>query len=161
VTTKDALRTGLEMSLGMVRRLTADLSDEDLLVRPTPGANCIAWQLGHLVGSDCRWAAKLGVTPDLPPGFTGRFTKEAAAVDPPSGLPKKAELLSAFETSRAALKMALDRLPESELDRKTEGPMAALAPTTGALFLLMTIHASMHAGQFSAVRRKLGKPVLF
>ena len=36
-----------------------------------------------------------------------------------------------------------------------------IAPTVGELFLLMGNHCMMHAGQFSAVRRKLGKPVLF
>ena len=32
--------------------LNADLSDADLLVRPAPSANHIAWQLGHLIASE-------------------------------------------------------------------------------------------------------------
>jgi hypothetical protein len=39
--------------------------------------------------------------------------------------------------------------------------MAKFAPTVMALFLLTANHQMMHAGQFSVVRRKLGKPVLF
>jgi hypothetical protein len=39
--------------------------------------------------------------------------------------------------------------------------MAPFAPTLGALFVLVANHALMHGGQFSVVRRKLGKPVLF
>ena len=39
--------------------------------------------------------------------------------------------------------------------------MARLAPTLGALFFLMASHEMMHAGQFTVVRRQLGKPVLF
>ena len=39
--------------------------------------------------------------------------------------------------------------------------MAQFAPTLGSLFLLVSNHALMHGGQFSVVRRKLGKPVLF
>ena len=35
------------------------------------------------------------------------------------------------------------------------------APTLGALLLLQSNHTLMHAGQFTVVRRKLGKPVLF
>jgi hypothetical protein len=39
--------------------------------------------------------------------------------------------------------------------------MAKFAPTVGAMLLLNANHVLMHAGQFSVVRRKLGKPVLF
>ena len=44
---------------------------------------------------------------------------------------------------------------------KVLAPVAKLAPTVGALLLLAANHAVMHGGQFSVVRRKLGKPVLF
>ena len=43
----------------------------------------------------------------------------------------------------------------------TTGQMAKFAPKLGNLFLLQANHALMHGGQFSVVRRKLGKPVLF
>ena len=39
--------------------------------------------------------------------------------------------------------------------------MAKFAPTVGAMLLLNANHTMMHAGQFTVVRRKLGKPVLF
>ena len=39
--------------------------------------------------------------------------------------------------------------------------MAAYMPTYGAMFSLLAGHTMMHAGQFTVVRRKLGKPVLF
>jgi hypothetical protein len=39
--------------------------------------------------------------------------------------------------------------------------MAQFAPTLGALFILISNHVLMHTGQFTVVRRKLGKPVLF
>ena len=50
---------------------------------------------------------------------------------------------------------------DADLDTPTTGPMAQWAPTLGAILLLTANHALMHAGQFSVVRRKLGKPVLF
>ncbi len=39
--------------------------------------------------------------------------------------------------------------------------MARFAPTVGHLLLMLSNHDLMHAGQFSVLRRKLGKPVLF
>ena len=47
------------------------------------------------------------------------------------------------------------------LDRPTTGRMAKFAPTVGAMLLLVSNHTLMHGGQFTVVRRKLGKPVLF
>ena len=37
----------------LARLLVSDLSDADLLVRPVPQANHIAWQLGHLILQEC------------------------------------------------------------------------------------------------------------
>ena len=37
----------------------------------------------------------------------------------------------------------------------------AYAPTLGKLLLLAADHTLMHAAQFSVVRRKLGKPIVF
>jgi hypothetical protein len=38
--------------------------------------------------------------------------------------------------------------------------MARIAPNVGTLFYLAAGHELMHAGQFAALRRKLGKPIL-
>ena len=52
-------------------------------------------------------------------------------------------------------------LSDTDLDKPTAGSMAGFAPTWGHLFVLVANHTLMHAGQFTVVRRKLGKPVLF
>ena len=62
---------------------------------------------------------------------------------------------------RKATIAALSKLSDADLDRPTTGPMAQFAPTLGQLFLAASNHTLMHAGQFTVVRRKLGKPVLF
>jgi hypothetical protein len=160
---KDAIRSALNSSQHMVSWFLEDLSDADLLVRPVPGANHIAWQLGHLILSEQRM---LGIVPGatfpaLPAGFAEQHGKETAAAEPPRGFSTKAQYLELFRRTRQATQDALERLPEADLDRPVEGQMARLAPTVGALLLLASTHTMMHAGQFSVVRRKLGKPVLF
>jgi hypothetical protein len=47
------------------------------------------------------------------------------------------------------------------LEKPTEGKMAKFAPKIVNMLLLMSNHTTMHAAQFTVVRRKLGKPVLF
>ena len=56
---------------------------------------------------------------------------------------------------------AASKLSESDLDKPVEGNVARIAPNFGALAMLAANHSTMHMGQFSVVRRKLGKPVLF
>jgi hypothetical protein len=160
---KEAIRIALTSTRDMLPTYLGDLSDADLLVRPVPSANHIAWQLGHLIASESRMGQQLPGAryPELPAGFAEQHGKEKAAQDPPRGFATKAVYLDLFNKVRGATLAALDKLSETDLDRRTEGPMAEYAPNLGALLILNANHVMMHAGQFTAVRRKLGKPVLF
>jgi hypothetical protein len=82
-------------------------------------------------------------------------------MDPPKGFATKAEYLSRFNKAREATLAILAKMSDADLDKPTQGNMAQFAPTLGALFLLEANHTMMHVGQFTVVRRKLGKPVLF
>ena len=65
----------------MLGMFIADLSDADLLVRPAPTANHIAWQLGHVIGSEQYFITKIGAAaslPKLPDGFTDQHGKLTA-----------------------------------------------------------------------------------
>ena len=139
----------------------SDLSDADLLVRPVPGANHIAWQLGHMiVGEPFLVRSELPDTPfpDLPAGFAEKYTKETSTLD--SGFLGKAEYLDLYKKQRSATLAAIDKLSDADLDRPSTGRMARIAPKLADLLLLVANHTLMHAGQFTVVRRKLGKPVI-
>jgi hypothetical protein len=160
MTAKDPIRHELQSSQYVLGLLLADLTDEDILVRPAPGANHIAWQLGHLIASEHRFLCTLtGVTPPaLPDGFAERHSSPASREETSQGFLRKAEYLELLTQVRRTTLAALDRLPEADLDRPNTGPLAPIAPTLGTLFQLMANHVMMHGGQFSVVRRALGKP---
>jgi hypothetical protein len=160
---KEAIRTALTSSQNLLGWYLSDLSDADLLVRPVPTANHIAWQLGHLIDSEGHLLSHVpgAVYPELPAGWSEQHGKSTAAMDPPKGFATKAEYLSRFNKAREATLAILAKLSDADLDKPTQGNMAQFAPTLGALFLLEANHTLMHAGQFTVVRRKLGKPVLF
>ena len=84
---KDAIRIALKTNHEILKMFLSDLSDADLLVRPVPGANHIAWQLGHLVSTEGRFQTMVpGGTPvELPAGFDKQHNKETAAADAPAG----------------------------------------------------------------------------
>lgn len=163
MTGTQAIRTTLLSSHQVLNWFLADLSDADLLVRPVPGANHIAWQLGHLILAERKNGQYLPQVafPELPAGFEQQHSRDTVAVEPPVGFLGKAEYVALLDGVRQATLAALDLATDADLDRPVEGPMAAFAPTVGAMALLVASHSMMHAGQFSAVRRKLGKPVLF
>ncbi len=160
---QDVLRTALQGTQHLLNAYLADLSDADLLVRPVPGANHIAWQLGHLIASESRMA-EFGPAfkyPALPAGFDRQHSKETAQINPPRGFSTKEQYLNLFNAIRQVTVAALDKLSDQDLDRASTGPMAQWAPTLGALLMLTSNHTLMHAGQYTVVRRKLGKPILF
>lgn len=161
---KQAIQAALESTKSILDMYVSDLSDADLFIRPAPGANHIAWQLGHIIVGDRYLITSMlpdAPYPELPAGFMEAYGAEGAKKDGPEGFLTKAEYLAMFDAERKATLAALSRLSDADLDRPTTGPMARFAPTLGHLFLGASNHTLMHAGQFTVVRRKLGKPVLF
>ena len=125
--------------------------------------NHIAWQLGHLIAAERRFVEmiKPGSCPPLPEGFDEAHTKETTTIDDP------VEVLFAGRSTRSSGRPSarrpwrvLDGVPESELDKTDPEKYPEWAPTVAALLAMSGTHALMHCGQFVAVRRQLGKPVV-
>jgi hypothetical protein len=157
------LETTLSSTQYLTTQYLSDLSDADLLVRPVPGANHIAWQLGHVIASEVslvRGQLPTAAYPELPAGFAEQHKQEMATQESPKGFLNKQQYLDLFNRVREATKAAVAKLSDADLDRPSTGNMASFAPTLGAFLLLVANHTMMHSGQFSVVRRKLGKPVL-
>lgn len=161
---KDAIKTSLNATKDLVGWYVSDLSDADLLTRPVPNANHPAWQLGHLITSEVHLVKEQipsASYPPLPPGFADQHDGKNAASDANIGFKSKADYLGLFNKVREATIATVGRLSDADLDKPTVGNMAKMAPTLGALLILVSNHTLMHAGQFTVTRRKLGKPVLF
>lgn len=160
----EVIRASLAGTQHLLKWFVDDFSDADLLARPVPNANHAAWQIGNVIGGDIYLVKdQFPETsfPDLPEGFLEKHGHDGAKDDGPDGFLTKAEYVALFDKVRAATIAALDSLTDADLDRPTSGKMAEFAPTVGRLFLAVSDHTMMHAGQFSVIRRLLGKPVLF
>jgi hypothetical protein len=160
---REAITHALKSTSNLLKQYVSDLSDADLLVRPVPGANHIAWQLGHLISGEVRHMTGQipGVTyPELPAGFVEQHDKAMAGVEPAKGFRTKEEYLGLFSNVRRTTMAGVERLSDADFDKPNTGTMAKFAPTLGFLLLLQANHVMMHAGQFTVVRRKLGKPIL-
>ncbi len=137
-----------------------DLSDADLLIRTSPNANHIAWQLGHLISAEKGIVTSQlpgSAYPELPAGFDEQHSKDTVTKD--TGFLSKAQYVDLYNKVRAATRATLAKLSDADLDKPSTGRMAAMFPKLGAVLTLAANHPLMHAGQFASVRRKLGKPV--
>jgi uncharacterized damage-inducible protein DinB len=159
---RDLLKSLVKSNDGMMNTYLGDLSDADLLVRPAPGANHIAWQLGHLINAEQSLAKYLpGATGiELPPGWGEKYSSEASRSDATTGYLTKTQYLELYKKSRDNLVKTIDRFSDQDLDKPTEGRLSQMFPTVGELLMLVANHPLMHAGQIVVVRRKLGKPVV-
>lgn len=149
----------LNQSAGMFLAVIDAFNDEEIFIRPVPGANHAAWQIGHVICSQTRMLKRLGAAlPELPAGFEARFTKETAASDKPEDFADRKTLRDlATKTTQAAVAFARTVKTE-DLEKPTGLPFA---PTFFDMLALQSAHAAMHIGQMQVIRRKLGKPIMF
>lgn len=159
---KQVIKSAANLSRMVLKSYFSDMEDADLMQRPAEGCNHLAWQLGHLITSECMMLEMLGGTAiELPEGFKEAHDKANADDDNPSHFGSKAEYLELMDQLLAASMAALDAASDTDLDKPSPEHFAQFAPTHGDVYALLATHPMMHAGQFVPVRRKLGKPVLF
>ena len=157
------IRDSLALPRYVVGAYLEDLTDAQLLIRPAPGMNHIAWQLGHLIASEFFHVEQVcpGAMPKLPDGFGQQHAAEAAASDDPQDFLTKAEYLDEMDRQRAGTLAAIASLSDEQFAAPSPESIRYFGPTVGAVFSGESTHWMMHAGQWAVVRRQLGKPPLF
>ena len=163
MTAKDAIRQSIDTADMILGKYLNDLGDADLLVRPVPGMNPIAWQIGHLISSERSMVEQIkpGSCPPLPEGFDAAHSKEASTTEDMSKFHTKAEYQAAWKAQREATRAVLEAATDAELDVPAPERIRNFCPTVGGIFNLTGLHPLMHLGQFVAVRRERAKPVVF
>lgn len=152
----------LQRGRGMLAKHLSDFSDADMVARSSPAANHAAYQLGHLLRTTL--GAAQALAPDLQFAFppkTDNDSKAPPTSDDATAFATKGELLAAWETLMDALVAGVKRMSDADLEKPSPEQFKGFAPTLGVLALMQAFHMSMHVGQIQAIRRKLGKPVLF
>jgi hypothetical protein len=157
------LADGLTANWEMLKNTLGDFSDSDLMVRPCPGANHTAWQLGHLCNAETFMVSTFdpNAVVKLPEGFDKKFHKDTSTNDDPKFFGTKAELLDQLGKVRSATIGWVKTLKPGDLDKPSNERLRRMCPTLGHVLGLIPNHFSMHVGQMQVIRRKLGKPLLF
>jgi len=156
-----AIRSAMNISTTILKSYLADLEDADLMSRPGEGCNHLAWQLGHLISSECGLLESIcpGTAASLPEGFEEQHNKDKVGEDDPTKFCTKEEYLTQMDRVHEATDAALGKLSAADLDQPSPEHFRKMFPTVGDIFMLISTHGLMHAGQFVPVRRRAGKPI--
>ena len=160
--TKDAIKQTYEISHQVLGGYISDFSDQELMQRPGEGCNHVAWQLGHLISSECDLLNMVapGAAAELPAGFAENHGKENCGSDDASQFHSKDEYLQLWSKVKEATFSVLDGMSDEDLNQPGPEPMKSFCPTVGSLFVLIGTHPMMHAGQLVPIRRRLEKPIV-
>jgi DinB superfamily len=150
------------LTLEYLRRLIADVPDDQLTCQPGGVANHPAWVIGHLTYSCQAIGEELGLAPWLPADWASRFGTRSVPVETRATYPPKGELLAALADGQQRVEEGLVTLGEEGIRRPLpDVRYRTTFPTIGdAALHVLTAHAAVHVGQVSAWRRAAGFPAL-
>ncbi len=133
---------------------TKDLGQDDLLIQPQPGGNCMLWVLGHIVNSLGEVVNELGG--GLTPATVKTYDRFAPGSEPVLGYEKDLPGLEKIKEDFATL----SKIAIQALDEKSEEFFAQEAghgQTNGGSLLFSAFHLSYHTGQLEYLRNLAGK----
>ena len=159
---KEAIRNAYELSQMVLTSYVGDLSDAELLTRPAEGCNHVAWQLGHLISSECGLLNSIapGYSIELPEGFDEKHHKDNKDSDASDDFLGTQTYVDLFSKLKEAAFKALDAQSDEDLQKPAPEHLQSMCKNAGGVFMLIASHPMMHVGQFVPVRRKLGKPIV-
>ncbi len=172
---REHLLQPMDHARDVLRRLADATPHAHWWHQPVPGANHVAWTLGHLAWADDLVLRALGEPGGLPspPTWEARFAWRTTPAPEPGGQPgeepgeqpgpepEPEELLRVLDDRRAALRRWIAALPEERLAETPPADLAGWVPVLGALPGALAHHDGMHAGQLQVVRKSLGLAPVF
>lgn len=160
---KAAVKESLRQANNVCTAYLEDLTDAEMMARPIPGVNNLAWQLGHLIFAE-NWMIGTcypGSMPALPAGFKEQHGGDTAGSDDSKKFHSKAEYLKLYQQQREATLATLEKLSDEDLNKPVPQDLHWAGDTILSVFIMQATHWLMHAGQWAVTRRKLGRKPLF
>ncbi|HVG08418.1 MAG TPA: DinB family protein [Thermoanaerobaculia bacterium] len=146
------------MVLKVVQVNTDGVSQEESLIQPSPGGNCLNWVVGHLACIYNRALPMVGQEPVMEEEALKRYDRGAPPVKDAAEALELRDLLAAFEKATERLDAGLAGLAPEALDSKAPGsPSGNPNETVRSLLSTIVFHQAYHAGQTGILRRVAGK----
>ena len=148
-------------SKGMIDLFLKDFSDAEMLFRPAKTANHAIWQMGHLANSVRGMVTTCDPSVAFPFEDDTRFGKSKASIDDPAFFPGQSgtsRQIRSGDGHRSRVGGETQRRGTGQANTRTH---ASIRADGWSAAILLASHPFMHIGQFTVMRRALGKPILF
>lgn len=148
----DQLRKLFEINQYAFQVNVADMSDDESLLQPPGGANCLNWVAGHVVATRNAILSLLGEEPiwDAPSAET--YKRGSAPIVDGSRARPFHSIVEDFGRSQERIRSGLARLTDEDLASPRGDE------TLGENLHVLHFHESYHIGQTALLRRLAGKP---
>lgn len=146
-----------EFNLEHIKKIVADVSDEQMTLQPNGLVNHPAWTLGHLASTSDMLAKTLSLESTFPEEWkeackTGGTPSGDAAV-----FASKEQLLAELSNQHARVAEAVKQAGSESFTAESEENFRKMFPTVGDIIMyLMSAHEGTHIGQLQTWKRAAG-----
>jgi uncharacterized damage-inducible protein DinB len=135
-----------------------DLTQEESLIQPQPGGNCVNWVVGHVLTVYNEVLPLVGQKPVMDREELKRYKRGAEPLKDGSEALPLSGLLAALDQAVERVDKGMASLSPEQLDAKAPmSPRNDPNETVRSLLALVSFHQAYHAGQLGLLRRIVGK----
>ena len=154
---------GLRYTALLVEKVVAinldGVTQEDSLVQPQPGGNCLNWVLGHLLSVYCDVLPAVKQQPVVDPDVLKKYSRGSAPLTESGEAFDLGELSAWWNEAVKRFDEGLASLTPEALDEKAPfSPNNNPNETVRSLLNTVLFHQAYHSGQTGLLRRIAGKP---
>ncbi|HTV16892.1 MAG TPA: DinB family protein [Acidobacteriaceae bacterium] len=155
----EILREQAKTIHGALRRNTEGLTQEESLISPHAGGNCLNWVLGHLLHTyDGVILPLVGEAPVLGKSALKRYERGTPALHEAAEALPLPDLLTAWDEASRRVDAGLARLTAERLDQPAPfSPRNNPKETVRSLLTIVLFHQAYHVGQTGVLRRIAGR----
>lgn len=151
----ELLRHQTQLTTKVLHANVNGLTQEESLIQPHPGGNCLNWVVGHVVCIYNHVLPMLGQ--ETAGGDLSRYDRGSAPIENPAEARDLGELMAAWDQAVQRFDTGLAGLTPEILDRPAPGPDPNRPETVRSLLNTICFHQSYHVGQTGVLRRLAGK----
>ncbi|UCC72948.1 MAG: DinB family protein [Gemmatimonadota bacterium] len=141
-----------------VRANTEGLTQEDALVQPTAGGNCLNWVLGHIMDSRNATLRLLGREPLREERYVEVYRRGSPPLVEASNALPLGTIMADYEESQGMIVQGLRELTAARLaEGASFGGTVDTDENVGSVLARLVFHEAYHAGQTGVLRRIAGR----
>ncbi|MGC1783982.1 MAG: DinB family protein [Acidobacteriaceae bacterium] len=143
---------------GVVKRNVDDLTQQEGLIQPRPGGNCLNWVVGHLLYVYDQVLPMLGQAPVLGEDTLKRYARGTSQLQNSAEAVDMQKLMAAWDEAANRVEAGLETMTAEALDRPAPfSPNSDPKETVRTLLSKIFFHQAYRAGQTGLLRRIAGK----